>query len=51
MDLGVLKWILIAIAAIIVVFGLGYLIYYAFTRGALANAVGGGESRGSGGSG
>ena len=48
MDLGVLKWVLIVIAAILVVGVLGYLLYYVFTRGALANAFGGG-SRGSGG--
>ena len=48
-DLGVLKRVLIVIAEIIVVGGLEYLVYYAFTRGALQRLVGG--SGGSGGSG
>ena len=50
-DMGVLKWVLIVIAAIIVVGGLGYLLYYVFTKGALQKLFGSGQGQGGSGGG
>ena len=47
-DMGVLKWVLIVIAAIIVVVVLGFLIHYSFTRGALQRLFGGAQGNAQG---